>query len=89
MFNIVNKLKNILQNSNTNSPVTSTHENNNTTSNTNQISFNMKLYSGATKHFFRKDHLRFLSDIKILQNGPIATLPNGHIVKATHEGNHE
>ena len=46
----------------------------------------MKLDSGATKHFFRKDHLRFLSNIKSLKNGPTATLPNGHIVQATHEG---
>ena len=46
----------------------------------------MKLDSGATKHFFGKDHLRFLSNIKSLKNGPTATLPNGHIVQATHEG---
>ena len=27
-----------------------------------------------------------MSNIKCLKNGPTATLPNGHIVQATHEG---
>ena len=55
-------------------------------SNTNEVRLNMKLDSGATKHFFRKDYLRFLSNIKCLRNGPTATLPKRHIVQVTHEG---
>ena len=46
-----------------------------------------KLDSGASKHFFLKKitHV-FLKNIKILQNEPIAHLPNGTSAKAAHEG---
>ena len=47
--------------------------------------YQAKLDSGATKHFKKKEHLRFLDNIKTLQNRPIAHLPNGTMVKATHE----
>ena len=45
-----------------------------------------KLDSNVTKYFFKKEHIHFLKDIKILQNGPIAHLPNGTSIKTTYEG---
>ena len=48
--------------------------------------YKAKLDSGATKHFFKKEHLQFLHNIKSLTDGPVAHLPNGITVKTTHEG---
>ena len=45
-----------------------------------------KLDSGATKHFFKKEHLQFLKNVQKISNGPLAHLPNGTVVKATYEG---
>ena len=49
-------------------------------------SFNAKLDSGASKHFFKTSHLQFLRNVQPLEDGPIAFLPNNTTVKATHKG---
>ena len=82
----MNKLKHVLKTNSTNTPVASTFMNKITSNVTSDNNFYMKLDLGATKHFFRRDHLRFLTNIRRLTNGPTATLPNGQVVKATHEG---
>ena len=69
-----------------NTPVASAYLNNNTSYDKSNNNVSMKLDSGATKHFFRRDHLRFLTNITRLSSGPTATLPNGQVVTATHEG---
>ena len=48
--------------------------------------FTAKVDSGATKHFFKQDHLQYFSSVKKLFNGPLAQLPNKQLVQATHVG---
>ena len=46
----------------------------------------VKLDSGATRHYFKNEHRHILTDLKKLQNGPLAQLPDNSYVKATYEG---
>ena len=46
----------------------------------------VKLDSGATRHYFKHDHKNILTDLKHLQDGPVAQLPNNSFVRATYEG---
>ena len=62
------------------SPVTSAQQTN-ISSNT----FNAKLDSGASKHFFKSTHCKFLDYVQALKNGLIAYLPNNTIVQASHK----
>ncbi len=50
----------------------------------NQIT--VKLDSGATRHYFKDKHRQIITDLKKLENGPVAQLPNKSYVKATYEG---
>ena len=44
-----------------------------------------KLDSGASKHFFKTTHLKFLRNVQKISNGPIAYLPNNFQVQASHK----
>ena len=46
----------------------------------------VKLDSGATRHYFKDEHKNILNDLKYLQNGCVAQLPDNSFVKATYEG---
>ena len=46
----------------------------------------VKLDSGATRHYFKNEHRHILSDLKHLQNGPVAQLPDNSYVIATYKG---
>ena len=64
------------------SPVASTSISNHQFSN----NLDAKADSGASKHFFKTDHIKYLKNITKLDNGPNAQLPNNMIVQATHKG---
>ena len=76
---VINKLNNILF-EHKYSPVASTKQTN-MPSNT----FNAKLDSGTSKHFFKSTHSKFLNNVQELKNGLIAYLPNNTIVQASHK----
>ena len=73
----IDKLKNYLL-SNIKSPVASAINI--------QPIFTAIIDSGATKHFLKEKHRKYISSVKELCNGPIAQLPNQQFVKATHSG---
>ena len=46
----------------------------------------VKLDSGATRHYFKQEHQHLLHDLRKLDHGPEAQLPDNSIVKATYDG---
>ena len=42
--------------------------------------------SGATKHYFKTEHKKYLQYLRPLQSGPTAVLPNNTTVMASHQG---
>ena len=81
LCNLINKLNSILTERKL-SPVASTSIP--TTHFTTNV--NAKADSGASKHFFKAEHMKYLKNVIKLQNGSIAQLPNNTIVQATHKG---
>ena len=77
---VINKLKHILY-QRKHSPVASLP----VSPSFSRENFNAKLDSGASKHFFKSTHLKYLNNIQKLSNGPIAHLPNNTTVQATHK----
>ena len=80
LCHVINKLKHILYQRKY-SPVAS----NTVSPEFSQDILNAKLDSGASKHFFKSTHLKYLKNIQKLSNGPIAHLPNNTTVQATHK----
>ena len=80
--NLINKLKNILTRHKL-SPVVSTSISNHQIINM----LDAKVDSGASKHFFKANHIKYLRNAQKLYDRPIAAqLPNNMIVQATHKG---
>jgi len=52
---------------------------------TNHI-INAKLDSGATKHYFKSDHAKYLTSLTPINHGLTAILPNKTKVQASHQG---
>ena len=78
----IDKLNNILH-KRQHSPVASISMNN-ISSSSNTV-FNAKLDSGASRHFFKTEHAKFLTNVQPIKNGPIAHLPNNTTVQASHK----
>ena len=46
----------------------------------------MKADSGASRTYLREKHIKYLKYVKLLTNGPKATLPNNTIIQASVQG---
>ena len=50
------------------------------------IRFNLKADTGASKHFVKNEHKKYLAQLQSLIDGPKAMLPNKATITATHKG---
>ena len=81
LCNLINKIKNILLERKL-SPVASTYNYNQTI----KQPLDAKADSGASKHFFKFEHIKYLKNVQRIYNGPFAHLPINTTVQATHKG---
>ena len=54
--------------------------------NTKPSNFMMKADTGASTHFVKEKHKKYLKQLKQLFDGPRAMLPNKAMISATHKG---
>lgn len=50
------------------------------------VSLIAKLDSGASQHFFKKEHEIFLKNVTAIDKGPTVQLPDKNTISATHLG---